>query len=94
MLKELDLSHFCTKNVKNMDSMFCGCTKLEKLNISNFNTQNVLNMNSMFGQIIKYFPGCPDARKFPGCPENSRPGKNFPENFPGFFPDGKFPGNK
>ena len=40
-LKELNLSSFDTKNVKNMMMMFADCLKLKELNLSSFKTKNV-----------------------------------------------------
>ena len=47
-LTEIDLSHFNSKKVKNMEYMFYYCEKLKKINLSNLNTTNVTNMNCMF----------------------------------------------
>ena len=44
----LDISHFDTRKVTNMDAMFSACTNLTELDLSNFNTENVTNMTSMF----------------------------------------------
>ena len=38
---EIDLSHFDTSNVENMNYMFSGCTSLTSLNLTNFNTSSV-----------------------------------------------------
>lgn len=46
-LKELDLSHFVTSNVENMNSMFESCT-FESIDLSSFDTRNVTNMSDMF----------------------------------------------
>ena len=46
-LLPLDLSHFNTSKVKNMESMFSN-SFLPSLNIKNFDTSNVENMRSMF----------------------------------------------
>jgi len=47
-LKSLDLSHFNTENVKDMNHMFFGCFSLKEINLSNFKTQNTTDMDSMF----------------------------------------------
>lgn len=47
-LTSLDLSHFNTSNVINMNSMFSGASSLTSLDLSNFYTRNVTNMYSMF----------------------------------------------
>ncbi len=39
---------FDTRNVKNMDSMFCKCPNLKELDVSNFVTDKVENMRYMF----------------------------------------------
>ena len=46
-LEEINLNKF-TKNVTDMEFLFCGCSKLSKLNLSDFVTDNVTDMNSMF----------------------------------------------
>ena len=47
-LTSLDVSHFNTQNVTNMNGMFSGCSGLTSLDVSNFNTQNVTDMQAMF----------------------------------------------
>ena len=47
-LKKLNIFHFNTNNVTNMDYMFCLCSSLKELNLSNFNTNNVTDMGRMF----------------------------------------------
>ena len=43
------LKNFNTKNVTDMNSMFCGCENLEEIKFpNNFNTKNVTNMSGMF----------------------------------------------
>ena len=43
-LPHLDISHFDTSNVTNMDSMFYEMNALEELNVSHFRTSNVTKM--------------------------------------------------
>ena len=50
ILTNLNLSHFNTKNVTNMNSMFSGCNSLSNIDLSNLNTQNVNNLNFMFSE--------------------------------------------
>ena len=45
---EMDLSHFDTSQVTNMNSMFELCTLLTSLNLTNFNTSQVTDMSHMF----------------------------------------------
>ena len=47
-LTSIDITHFNTNNVTNMDSMFYYCFSLTSLDLSNFNTSNVTDMSSMF----------------------------------------------
>ena len=48
-LEYLDLTNWNTSKVVNMDSLFCGCTKLKEIKgIDKFNTINITNMNDMF----------------------------------------------
>ena len=47
-LKEIDLSHFYTSKITNMDSMFQKCTSLHSIDLSNIDTSNVEKMNLMF----------------------------------------------
>ena len=49
-LKSLNVSHFDTQNVKDMNSMFYNCSRLTSLDVSNFNTQNVTDMHHMFSR--------------------------------------------
>ena len=50
----LDLSHFDTSNVTNMEFMFNNCFALSSLNISSFNTSNVTDMEGMFSNCYKF----------------------------------------
>ena len=54
-LTSLDLSHFNTSKVTNMNSMFGACWGLTSLDLSSFNTSKVTNMYNMFYN-------CPDLR--------------------------------
>ena len=47
-LTSLDLSHFKTDNVSNMESLFEGCSSLTSLDLSNFNTTKVGDVEKMF----------------------------------------------
>ena len=47
-LASLDVSHFNTSKVTNMESMFYECLKLTSLDLSSFNTEKVANMSNMF----------------------------------------------
>ena len=47
-LKKVDLSHFNTEKVTNMNSMFYGCKLLNEINLANINTQNVTDMCCFF----------------------------------------------
>ena len=47
-MPSLDLSHFDTRKVTDMSSMFLGCSGLTELDLSSFDTRNVTNMTSMF----------------------------------------------
>lgn len=47
-LKEIDLSHFDTRNVTNMIGIFSGCSSLTSLDLSHFNTENVTDMRDLF----------------------------------------------
>ena len=47
-LISLDLSHFNTSSVINMESMFSSCSSLISLDLSHFITSSVTNMNEMF----------------------------------------------
>ena len=46
-LTSIDLSHFDTHNVKNMDYLF-GYSKLSSIDVSSFDTENVENMEGLF----------------------------------------------
>ena len=52
-VEEIDLSHFNTKVVYDMHSMFEGCQSIEYLDISKFSTSNVNNMSWMFRNCYK-----------------------------------------
>ena len=45
---EMDLSHFDTSNVENMEYMFYGCSSLTSLDLSNFDTSSVIDMEGIF----------------------------------------------
>ena len=47
-LNQLNLLHFNTENVVQMNKMFENCKKLKVLNLSSFNTENVTDMSGMF----------------------------------------------
>ena len=47
-LTTLDVSHFNTSKVTNMNSMFMNCSSLTALDVSHFDTSNVTNMRYMF----------------------------------------------
>ena len=47
-LTQLDVSHFNTSNVTNMNGMFSSCSNLTKIDVSHFNTDKVTNMFQMF----------------------------------------------
>ena len=47
-LTSLDLQHFNTQNVTNMESMFYGCSALTSLDLKHFNTKKVTDMYEMF----------------------------------------------
>ena len=47
-IKSLDVSHFDTSKVINMEGMFQGCGDLTSLDVSHFDTSNVKNMSYMF----------------------------------------------
>ena len=51
---ELDLSHFDTSQVTNMEAMFRGMSNLTTLNLSSFDTSQVTNMSSMFTYMYKF----------------------------------------
>ena len=48
LLKEINLSNFNTKNIKNMISMFCRCSSLKELNLSYFRTNKVNDIKNLF----------------------------------------------
>ena len=52
-LKNLDLSNFKTKNVKNMSWMFSHCSSLETLNLSDFEIDSSNDVNFMFSFMNK-----------------------------------------
>ena len=52
VLTSLDISHFNTKKLENMDHMFSYCYKIEKLDFPNFETSNVENMGHYFFVVI------------------------------------------
>ncbi len=43
-----NIKNLNTKNVTNMNEMFCVCTSLIQLDLSSFNTENVTSMDAMF----------------------------------------------
>ena len=47
-LTSLDVSHFNTQKVTNMEHMFNRCSGLTSLDVSSFNTENVTNMTCIF----------------------------------------------
>ena len=47
-LEKLDVTHFDTSKVENMNSIFSGCAGLTELDVTRFNTSNVTRMDSMF----------------------------------------------
>ena len=47
-LTSLDVTHFNTAKVTDMERMFYNCNSLTSLDVSNFNTANVTTMRSMF----------------------------------------------
>lgn len=47
-LPSIDIRHFDTSNVTNMDSMFLALKNVTSLDLSNLNTQRVVNMSNMF----------------------------------------------
>ena len=49
-LKELNLSHFKTKNLKDISRMFCGCSSLKELNLPKFEENNIINMYGMLDE--------------------------------------------
>ncbi len=51
-LPSLDILHFDTRNVNDMQGMFRGCMSLSTLDLSNFNTEKVTNMSYMFYECI------------------------------------------
>ena len=44
----IDLSYLDTSELKDISSMFSGCTSLNSINLIYFNTSSVINMNSLF----------------------------------------------
>ena len=51
-LRNIDFSHFNTKNVSDMSYMLDDCCLLENINLANFDTQNVTNMSYMFHRCL------------------------------------------
>ena len=52
-LEYLDLTNFDTSNVKNMDDMFWGCSKLKEIKgINNFNISKVTSKQNMFENVM------------------------------------------
>ena len=49
-LTSLDVTHFNTANVTNMNHLFRYCSKLTSLDVTSFNTENVTTMSCMFMQ--------------------------------------------
>ena len=47
-LRDLDLSHWDTSNVKNMNSCFYGCSSIDSLDLSSWNTSNVFTFEYCF----------------------------------------------
>ena len=48
-LENLDLTNFNTSNVRNMNHMFRGCSKLKEIKgINNFDMSKVIKKNEMF----------------------------------------------
>ena len=47
-LTSLDVSHFNTSLVTDMERMFCGCKSLTVIDVSNFDTSNVTSISYMF----------------------------------------------
>lgn len=47
-LSEIYFDNIDTSNTTNMQSMFYGCSGLQKLNLASFNTSKVIYMNSAF----------------------------------------------
>ena len=54
-LVAINLSHFDTQEVINMQNMFDYCYKLIKIDLSSFNTQNVTNMSNMYEECKSLF---------------------------------------
>ena len=50
-LTKLDLSHFDTSNVYNMENMFSNTKSLTSIDLSGFDTSNVTNMRGMFSEM-------------------------------------------
>ena len=51
-MTSINFSSYCdTKNIINMEYIFCCCDSLKNIDISNFNTENVINMESMFNHV-------------------------------------------
>ena len=47
-MTEINVSHFKTDQVENMEAMFNGCYNLRKLDVSGFDTRKATNMKNMF----------------------------------------------
>ena len=47
-IEELDVSHFVTKDVVEMNYMFARCSSLKHLDVSSFNTKKVRDISTMF----------------------------------------------
>ena len=47
-IKTVDLTHFDTSKVKDMNGMFANCDKLEYVNMTGIDTSSVIDMGSMF----------------------------------------------
>ena len=48
LLEYIDVSNWDVRNVKDMSSMFCGCSSLKSVDVSGWNTDHVENMEYMF----------------------------------------------
>ena len=51
-LTSLDVTHFNTEKVTNMNSMFENCSSLTSLDVTNFNTAEVTDMYNMFSNCV------------------------------------------
>jgi len=52
-IKLIDLSHFDSSSVNDIESKFLECSSLEEINFNNFNTSKITNMGSMFYKCSK-----------------------------------------